>query len=115
MRGMPEPKERMVRVKRVEIPVIDQLEEATNATLTQMEDAGQEIISVDFHLPATGPQKCSAVIVYNDTAGINEDYGQRHSDYLRGINQRALKKSEQESERRAQRQAEQEGSQDSRA
>jgi hypothetical protein len=96
----------MIRMKRIEVPKIELLEDATNAALKEMEDAGQEIISLDFYLPATATRKCSALIVYNDVVGINEDYDQRHSAYLSAMNRRALENSERESARRTERQAE---------
>src|SRR3712207_7588517 len=44
-------KEAMVRVKRVVARNSDQLEEATNDALAELEDAGQKVISVQFHIP----------------------------------------------------------------
>lgn len=75
----------MIRVKRVVAPALNQLEETVNSALAAMEEAGQEIMSVQLDLPAGGVGKCSAFIVFNDQVGLQEhgDGNRRAIDQLR--------------------------------
>ena len=58
---------------------------AMGALLAAMEEAGQEIMSVQLDLPAGGVRKCSAFIVFNDQVGLQEqgDRNRRAVDQVR--------------------------------
>jgi hypothetical protein len=90
--GMPERKESMIRVQRVEARNSDQLEEETNTALAALEEAGQKIISVQFHIPGGAARSAFAFVVYDDRAGIQKDWAERH-------NQRLLERSQAAAER----------------
>src|SRR5687768_12202520 len=72
----------MIRVRRVVAPNLDQLEGVTNTALSEMQDAGQRIISVQFEIPLDTARRASAFIIYDDRVGIDTDHDERHIELI---------------------------------
>ncbi len=80
--GFPEPQDAMIRVRRVVAPTLDQLEGVTNTALTELQHAGQRILSVQFEIPQDTARRTSAFILYDDRVGSDTDHDERQSEVI---------------------------------
>jgi hypothetical protein len=80
--GLPEPQDARIRVRRVVAPTLDQLEGVTNTALSELQEAGQRIISVQFEIPQDTARRTSAFIIYDDRVGIGTDHDERQSEVI---------------------------------
>jgi hypothetical protein len=77
--GLPAPQDARIRVRRVVAPTLDQLEGVTNTALSELQHAGQRIVSVQFEIPQDTARRASAFILYDDRVGSDTDHDARQS------------------------------------
>ena len=80
MVGLPAPQDTRIRVRRVVAPDLDQLEGVTNTALSELQHAGQRIISVQFEIPQDTARRTSAFILYDDRVGSDTERAQGRRD-----------------------------------
>jgi hypothetical protein len=90
------------RTKGVEAESAQQMEDALNTALEDLESAGQTILSVQIFPAALAAGAFTAFIVYTDNVGLDADFHLRHSERDREKNRKSDALDQRAAERRAQ-------------
>lgn len=93
------------RTKRVEAASAQQLEDALNTALEELEAAGQGNLSVQIFPVGPAVGAFTAFIVYTDNAGLDADYTQRHGERDQEKDRKTAALLQRVAERRAQKEA----------
>jgi hypothetical protein len=90
------------RTKSVEAGSAQQMEDALNTALAELESAGQTILSVQIFPAGSAIGAFTAFIVYTDNVGLDADFNLRHSARDREKNRKSDALDQRAAERRAQ-------------
>jgi hypothetical protein len=93
------------RTKSVEATSAQQMEDALNTALEDLENAGQGILSVQIFPVSPAAGAFTAFIVYTDNVGLDADFNLRHSERDREKNRKSDALDQRAAERRAQTEA----------
>ena len=93
------------RTKGVEAGSAQQMEDALNTALEELESAGQTILSVQIFPAAPAAGAFTAFIVYTDNIGLDEDFILRQSERDQEKDRKAVALHQRVAERRAQKDA----------
>ncbi|MDQ2653144.1 MAG: hypothetical protein M3Z20_08870 [Chloroflexota bacterium] len=93
------------RTRGVEASSAQQMEDALNTALEELENAGQGILSVQIFPAAPAAGAFTAFIVYTDNVGLDADFNLRHNERDREKNRKSDALDQRAAERRAQNEA----------
>lgn len=94
------------RTRAIDAASARELEEGLNFAMEELEDAGQDILSVQIFPLGDGAGAFTAFILYTDNVGLDVDYTLRHTERHQEKSRKAKAQQQRVAERRAQMDAE---------
>lgn len=89
------------RTRGIDAASAQELEDGLNVAMEELEDAGQDVLSVQIFPDSRTARAFTAFILYTDNVGLDHDYTQRHRERYQERGRKTMAQNNRVTERRA--------------
>jgi hypothetical protein len=100
------------RTRGIDAASARELEDSLNVAMEELEDAGQDVLSVQIFPDGHAAGAFTAFILYTDNVGLDHDYTQRHRERRQERSRKTMAQTDRVTERRARQETASTASQD---